>query len=80
MQPAQEIADLWREMFGEPPPITADAETLSRVLVRYMTPAPPYRPQPAPKPDRAKLYDRNGQSCDCTDSFHARPLFRPFTA
>ena len=45
-KPAQEIAELWRKMFGEPPPITADAETLSRVLVKHMNAAPPYRPRP----------------------------------
>lgn len=28
-----EIADLWRERFGEPPPILTDAETMFRVLI-----------------------------------------------
>lgn len=28
-----EIAELWREKFGEPPPILTDAETMFRVLI-----------------------------------------------
>jgi hypothetical protein len=28
-----EIAELWRERFGEPPPILTDAETMFRVLI-----------------------------------------------
>ncbi len=48
MQSVQEFSDLWREMFGEPPPITAESDILSKVLVKHMTPAPPYRPQPTP--------------------------------
>lgn len=29
----REIAELWRERFGEPPPILTDAETMFRVLI-----------------------------------------------
>jgi hypothetical protein len=30
IQSAQEFSDLWREMFGEPPPIKAESDVLSR--------------------------------------------------
>jgi hypothetical protein len=29
----REIAELWRQKFGEPPPILTDAETMFRVLI-----------------------------------------------
>jgi hypothetical protein len=38
----QELEALWREVFGEPPPINAEPSMLSEILVRHLPPAPPY--------------------------------------
>ena len=35
---------LWREVFGEPPPLADDPALLTRVLVENLPPAPPYQP------------------------------------
>jgi hypothetical protein len=44
------LGELWRAVFGEPPPLAADPATLTQVLVRYLPPAPPYEPAaPAPR-------------------------------
>jgi hypothetical protein len=34
--------DLWEAVFGEPPPIEADADLTARILVGHLPPAPPY--------------------------------------
>lgn len=33
---------LWEAVFGEPPPIRAEAEMISQVLVEHLPPATPY--------------------------------------
>lgn len=33
---------LWEAVFGEPPPIQAEANVMARVLVEHLSPAPPY--------------------------------------
>ena len=33
---------LWREIYGEPPPLADDPDLLSRVLVESLPPLPPY--------------------------------------
>ncbi len=38
------IARLWRNVFGEPPPLANDARLLAQVLIESLPPAPPYRP------------------------------------
>lgn len=35
---------LWREIYGEPPPLADDPELMSRILVESLPLAPPYRP------------------------------------
>ena len=35
---------LWREVFGEPPPLADDLELLGKILVESLPPAPPYQP------------------------------------
>jgi hypothetical protein len=34
--------DLWEAVFGEPPPIEADADLTARILVDHLPAAPPY--------------------------------------
>jgi hypothetical protein len=48
----EEILALWRETFGGPTPVTADAAMLSELLVRHLQLAPPYRPRPPEAPPR----------------------------
>jgi hypothetical protein len=33
---------LWREIYGEPPPLADDPQLLSRILVESLPPLPPY--------------------------------------
>ena len=33
---------LWREVFGEPPPLADDRQLLGQILVESLPPAPPY--------------------------------------
>jgi hypothetical protein len=35
---------LWREVFGEPPPLADDSHLLTQILVENLPPAPPYQP------------------------------------
>jgi hypothetical protein len=35
---------LWRELFGQPPPVLGAPRMLTRVLVHCLPPAPPYQP------------------------------------
>jgi hypothetical protein len=55
----QELEALWREVFGEPPPISAEPSMLSEILVRHLPRAPPYiaRENPA-------AADRSGSADD----------------
>ncbi len=48
----EELAELWRSVFGEAPPIITDRELTVEVLVRCLPPAEPYAPQ---APAMAKL-------------------------
>jgi hypothetical protein len=34
--------ELWEAVFGEPPPIAADADLTARILVDYLPPILPY--------------------------------------
>jgi hypothetical protein len=51
-----ELEALWRAVFGEPPPISADPGLLAELIVRFLPRAPAYdkfapslgRPNPAP--------------------------------
>jgi hypothetical protein len=38
------LTRLWREVFGEPPPLADDPQLLSQILVESLPPAPPYQP------------------------------------
>jgi len=38
------VARLWREVFGEPPPLADDRRLLGQILVESLPPAPPYQP------------------------------------
>jgi hypothetical protein len=42
-------ARLWREIYGEPPPLADDPDLLSRVLVESLPPLPPYEIGKRPK-------------------------------
>jgi len=54
----QELEALWREVFGEPPSIEADASMLSEILVRHLPPAPPYIDgEEAPESAGSRLHD-----------------------
>ena len=35
---------LWREVFGEPPPLADDAQLLGQILIENLPAAPPYQP------------------------------------
>jgi len=35
---------LWREVFGEPPPLADDVRLLGQILIENLPPAPPYQP------------------------------------
>ncbi|PVM87366.1 hypothetical protein [Caulobacter endophyticus] len=48
----EELAELWRAVFGEAPPIITDRELTVEVLVRCLPDAEPYAPQ---APATAKL-------------------------
>jgi hypothetical protein len=37
-----ELAALWIQVFGEPPPLVGAPRLLTRVLVQSLPPAPPY--------------------------------------
>jgi hypothetical protein len=39
-----ELASLWREVFGQPPPVIGAPRLLSRVLIQSLPLAPPYEP------------------------------------
>ncbi|KQV55844.1 hypothetical protein [Caulobacter sp. Root342] len=55
--------DLWEAVFGEPPPIEADADLTARILVDHLPAAPPYELGPVrPETDEpaAKLKSRTG--------------------
>ncbi|WP_133149231.1 hypothetical protein [Caulobacter zeae] len=41
----EELAELWRAVFGEAPPIITDRELTVEVLVRCLPVAEPYAPQ-----------------------------------
>ncbi|PVM92602.1 hypothetical protein DDF62_05600 [Caulobacter radicis] len=41
----EELAELWRTVFGEPPPITTEPGLVAEVLVRCLPLAEPYAPQ-----------------------------------
>lgn len=41
----EELAELWRAVFGEAPPIITDRELTVEVLVRCLPAAEPYAPQ-----------------------------------
>ncbi len=54
------LTHLWREVFGEPPPLADDRSLLGRILIENLPPAPPYQPMdfrvihrraPTPEPD-----------------------------
>jgi hypothetical protein len=49
LEPTDEVVALWREVFGEPPAITADVDLMARVLIEHLEAAPPYRPKGAPR-------------------------------
>ncbi len=38
------MTHLWREVFGEPPPLADDLHLLGQILVENLPPAPPYQP------------------------------------
>lgn len=40
----ESLSDLWRAIFGEPPPLADDTELLGRILIESLPPAPPYQP------------------------------------
>ena len=55
MGATEELEALWSDVFGEPPPIRARPEELSRALVAHLPPAPAYMPQSAaPEPESAE--------------------------
>jgi hypothetical protein len=47
MGAAEEMEDLWKDVFGGPPPVKSDAATLAAVLVGSLPRAPSYTPNPA---------------------------------
>ncbi|MBV9509568.1 MAG: hypothetical protein JO303_04725 [Caulobacteraceae bacterium] len=49
-----EIEALWTEVFGEPPLIRCEPKLLSEILVRSLSPPPPYGDPPAQR-DREPL-------------------------
>ncbi len=36
------LIGLWRDVFGEPPPLADDAQLLGQVLIESLPPLPPY--------------------------------------
>ena len=38
------LTSLWRDVFGEPPPLADDSRLLTQILVENLPPAPPYQP------------------------------------
>jgi hypothetical protein len=38
------LTRLWREVFGEPPPLADDPQLLGQILVESLPLAPPYQP------------------------------------
>ncbi|MBV9509251.1 MAG: hypothetical protein JO303_03080 [Caulobacteraceae bacterium] len=50
----EEIEALWSEVFGEAPPIRCDPKLLTAILVRSLSPPPPYGDPPAQR-DREPL-------------------------
>jgi len=52
--------DLWEAVFGEPPPIEADADLTARILVDHLPAAPPYELGPVrPKTDEPAAQPRS---------------------
>ena len=54
----EELNELWRTVFGEPPSITADPSLTAEVLVRCLPAAKPYAPQ---RPSMLKLRRRRSR-------------------
>lgn len=53
MDASDEWSCLWRELFGEPPPIRSDVGLLAEILIAVLPPAPPYSPGVDPPGDGA---------------------------
>jgi hypothetical protein len=53
-QMREAIEDLWIEVFGEPPSIRCEPGLLAEVLIRSLSPPPPYGDPPARR-DREPL-------------------------
>jgi hypothetical protein len=52
--------DLWEAVFGEPPPIEADADLTARILVGHLPAAPPYELGPIrPETEEAAVRPRS---------------------
>ena len=57
---------LWREIFGEPPPLADDSELLCRVLLESLPLAPPYEPGP-PRPALRDNISPSAHPRECGD-------------
>ena len=57
---------IWREIYGEPPPLADDPELLGRILIESLPPLPPYELGRDLRTARP-----GGQTCDL-DSAHPR--------
>ncbi len=44
----EELAELWQQVFGQPPPVIGVPSLLTKVLVQSLPQAPPYEPVPRP--------------------------------
>lgn len=55
-------ARLWREIYGEPPPLADDHQLLSRILVESLPPLPPY--EIGRKVDLARPGDQKSEESD----------------
>jgi hypothetical protein len=53
---------LWREIYGEPPPLADDPQLLSRILVESLPPLPPYELGKTPPRDTTDPRDREPEA------------------
>jgi len=49
---------LWREIYGEPPPLADDPQLLSRILMESLPPLPPYELGKSPAASAARPRER----------------------
>ncbi len=71
-QAVRELENLWKAVFGGPPAVRSEAETLAQFLVNHLPPAPAYRPGLTPPDSPDPVDDGLSEVDSATDPGAAR--------